>query len=472
MKAGAAGSGQSKGQGFRIGKVICILLTVSLIAGAVSPVSAAPGSDSWNEAAISDLVRDTAAWLQKTVADPMISTVGGEWTIIGLCRCGALVPQSYYDLYYGNVASELKEKQGKLTSTKYTEYSRLILALTAAGRDVTRVEGYNLLEGLADYNQVIKQGINGPIFALIALDSHDYAIPELSGAQALTTRQKLIDYILSREVVSAEGTRGGFALTGDIPDPDLTGMALQALARYQNQPAVKAATDRALTAISKQQLGNGGFSRWGSEDSETLAQMITGLCALGIDPATDQRFLKTDAAGRSSSMIDALLTYQVSGGGFEHTRNSGINLMAAEQSLYALTAYDRLLKGKTALYDMRDVSIDGIKVLLNGATLTFDQPPVNIDGRVLAPLRGIFEAMGADIVWDPISMTVTAAKGNRIIVLAIGSKTAYVDGKPVSLDVPGRIINGRTLVPVRFISESLDADVGWVRETKTVVITK
>lgn len=453
-------------------RTLSLIVAVGMAITWAIPTSHATEPSSWTSAEIHAVVSETGNYIKKAVTSPGISSIGGEWAVLGLARSGATVNERYYEDYYSRVVQELTEKQGKLTSTKYTEYSRLILALTAIGRDVRNVGGYNLLEKLADYNQVIKQGVNGPIFALIALDSHAYEIPVLSGVPVQTTRDKLIQYILSKEIVTEQGVRGGFALTGTLADPDLTGMAFQALAPYRSKPEVEAAIQRAITALSKQQLTNGGFVRWGSEDSETLAQMITGLSALGIDPSADPNFVKVDPNGKKYSLVDALMEYRLPTGGFRHVIDQEENQMATEQSFYALTALDRFLAGKSALYDMKDVAIEGIRVTLDGRVLGFDQPPVNVSGRVLVPLRVIFQEMGAVIQWDQSTQTVTATKGTHTIILTIGSSTATVEGVKVTLDVPGKLINNRTMVPVRFIAQGLSAKVDWSQTTQTVIITQ
>jgi len=113
----------------------------------------------------------------------------------------------------------------------------------------------------------------------------------------------------------------------------------------------------------------------------------------------------------------------------------------------------------------------GVKVLVNEKELSFDVPPVIEEGRTLVPLRAIFEALGAEVDWDGDTKTVTATKGAITISLTIGEKTAYKNGGAVVLDVPGRIIEGRTLVPLRFVSEALGAEVEWEASTRTVTIT-
>jgi hypothetical protein len=112
----------------------------------------------------------------------------------------------------------------------------------------------------------------------------------------------------------------------------------------------------------------------------------------------------------------------------------------------------------------------GISVQLDGRNLYFDQPPAMIDGRLLVPLRGIFEALSADVLYDASTRSIKATKGTTVVQLQLGSRTALIDGRTVYLDVPADTVGGRTMVPLRFVSESLGADVKWSGATKTVVI--
>lgn len=309
--------------------------------------------------AVQQQIQDTAAFMQKTIPNPVVASIGGEWTVLGLARSGVKVPDEYYAKYYANLEKTLKDKSGKLHHVKYTEYDRVILALTSIGKNIDNVAGYDLREPLADFDTLIKQGINGPIFALIALDSKHYDIPIVQGVKTQTTRELLIDFILKREI---DG--GGWAL-GEKPsaaDPDITAMAIQGLAPYYSTNAeVKAAVDRGLAWLSKVQAADGGFASWGSINSESIAQVIVALTSLGIDPHTDARFIKN-----GNSAVDALLSYAVPGGGFYHVKPGGtgnggakpgeVDPMATDQAMYALVAYDRFVKGQNRLYDMTDVT--------------------------------------------------------------------------------------------------------------------
>jgi hypothetical protein len=111
-----------------------------------------------------------------------------------------------------------------------------------------------------------------------------------------------------------------------------------------------------------------------------------------------------------------------------------------------------------------------IKVQVDQHALSFDQPPIEKNGRVLVPLRAIFETLGAKVGWDAKTQTVTATKGDKVITLKIGSRVAKINGSTKNLDQAALEMNGRTLVPVRFISESLGEIVNWDDKMQTVII--
>ena len=274
-----------------------------------------------------------------------ISSIGGEWLVIGMARGNCSVTKNYYSDYKEKVIDIIKEKDGVLSSSKYSEYSRVILALTSIGADVTDVGGYNLLSYLSDFSKVKRQGINGPVWALIALDSNNYAIPKGDSTDT-ATREKLIDYILGKEL-----STGGWTMAGNTPDPDVTAMAITALSKYYNsKKEVKTAVDKGITALSDIQKSSGNFSSGGVVNCESVAQVIVGLSSLGINPDKDKRFICD-----GKSLVDVLLNFSVSGGGFAHQKGGEYNQMATEQGFYALVAYERLLRDKTSLFDMTDV---------------------------------------------------------------------------------------------------------------------
>ena len=112
-----------------------------------------------------------------------------------------------------------------------------------------------------------------------------------------------------------------------------------------------------------------------------------------------------------------------------------------------------------------------IQVLLDSKPLSFDTAPINEGGRILVPMRHIFEALGATVDWDPTSKTATAIRNDRTVRLQIGAREAFINDQAYKLDVPGKIVGGRTLAPLRFVGEAFGADVKWDGATQTVIIT-
>lgn len=292
------------------------------------------------------IYKTTGDYLAK-LGTPGVGSIGGEWMALGLARSGRTVPEGYYDAVVKYVKDNI-DSNGRLDKNKATENARIILALTAIGKDVTNVDGHDLLAGLNEMSYLSKQGINGAIFTLIALDSHSYT------PAGDVTRDKLVQAILNAQISGD----GGWSLDGKNADVDMTAMAIQALAAYyKSNSSAKKAVDKGLSWLSSVQQNDGGFTSWGAANSESCAQVIVALTALGIDPAKDSRFIKNGV-----SVLDALCSFAVNGGGFKHlATETSANGMATEQGFYALVAYYRLLNGQTSLYDMTDVKLEGVK---------------------------------------------------------------------------------------------------------------
>lgn len=178
----------------------------------------------------------------------------------------------------------------------------------------------------------------------------------------------LINHILEEEVKG-----GGWSIYG-AADTDVTAMAIQALAPYyKTNSAVKAAVDRGLTVLSNKQEADGGFGTWGTSTSESCAQVVVALSAMGIDANTDKRFVKN-----GKSALQGLLNYAISTGGFKHVSNLGYDQMATEQGYYALTAYSRFKNGENSLYDMTDVPVQSDHEKANEVIKAIDNLPETV----------------------------------------------------------------------------------------------
>lgn len=275
---------------------------------------------------------DTEATLREVKENTDISSltyapIGGEWSVLYLVKSGVAKP-SEFGAYKEKIAELLKTTQGEPDKRKYTSYSRLILALNALGSDPKNIEGYDLYSKLEDYEKVISQGLNGAVFALIALNNGNISTP---------VKERYISYILSRQK-----SDGGFSLM-DESEPDVTAMVLQSLAPFTYKEDVKEAVNKALDYLSKAQLENGGYEAYGSETSEYTSQVIIALTALNIDPQEDERFIK------NASLIDNIYSYRTKKG-FAHTPWGETNAMATEQACCALTSYKLFKEGKGCIY--------------------------------------------------------------------------------------------------------------------------
>ena len=302
-------------------KLLSLLLCVIITLGVAPSVTAA------------DI--DTAGdYVLENTKNPTVAAIGGEWAVVGLAR-GEKADGEYFEKYYENAVAYVKSKDGILHSRKYTEYSRVIIAVTAIGKDATNVGGYDLTKPLSNFDKTVWQGINGAIFALIALDSGNYKCE---------IRESYVDYVLERQLAD-----GGWALSGESADSDVTAMALQALAKYTDRKDVNEAVEKALALMSKKQLASGGFATYGEETAESAAQMVVALTELGIS-LDDGRFVKN---GRT--VLDAMLAFSLPSGGFKHIKGqTTADGMASEQCFYALVAAERANAGKNSLYRMSD----------------------------------------------------------------------------------------------------------------------
>lgn len=270
---------------------------------------------------------------------------GDEWLIIALSRNGNLSSEQAQS-YLNDLAQHLKQTNGVLSTNKYTEYSRTILALSALGIDAQNFHGYNLLLPLADFEKVCYQGINGPIFALLALDSRNYSLPQNTSSSGQATRELYLEYILS-----AQTPDGGWNLAADpqkSANTDLTAMALQALSKYQNRSDVTTATQKALTYLAKNQDKSGAYSSDGIINAESTAQVIIALCELNLNP--QEYFTTTNEA----NMVDALLSFNTKDGFKHRLNNQTVDALATEQSLCALAALNRYANHSSSLYRMTD----------------------------------------------------------------------------------------------------------------------
>lgn len=275
---------------------------------------------------------------------------GNEWVILTMARADEL-PKEWADAYYASVEDTVKSlKSAKLDSTYATTNAKVVLTLSAIGKNPSNVAGYNLLAPLADMNYINKQGVNAAIYALLAFDAKDYTIPKAQENEEQTTREALIQCVLDAELET-----GGWDWSGIQADPDFTAMAIQALTPYYTTNGdVKAAVDRGLQALSDIQNPDGSFSSWGVQNSCSTAQVLLALSGIGINPATDSRFIKN-----GYTIFQGLGDFYVAGSGFRYDFSSPTaDGYSTAQVSQALVAYDRLINQEKSFYDMQDVVME------------------------------------------------------------------------------------------------------------------
>ena len=305
-------------------------------------------------------------------------TTLADWYVLGLSRSGAEEDYASYRFALAQTVEERYKTSGGLDPSKATEWHRIILSTLASGGNPKKAGIRGQIDLVADgvYNRADnegngilgKQGINGYIWGLIALDSCFYAVPE----EAFYTREELLLNILNRQ-----NADGGWSLSGDRSDVDMTAMALQALAPYKNseqvysyqnkklypdgktvEKKVYTCIEEALRFLSEEQQEDGGYASEGIPNSESTAQVLLALCALGMDPLKEKDFIKN-----GNTVLEGILKYRNADGGFLHSlvdssenqaslaaRSDG---MAGAQALNGLTALLRLWRnlGGSAISD-------------------------------------------------------------------------------------------------------------------------
>lgn len=345
-------------------------------------------------------------------------TTAGDWYPFALGRYGRADNLRGYLAVVSDRVSARYRESGRLHAYKATEWHRIALAVSASGgnpRQVGKGPDGSPIDLIADgtYHRgntvsLGRQGINGWIWGLIALDSGRYEVP----ADAHDTRDDII-----REILSQQLPDGGFALSGSSSDPDMTAMAIQALSPYYTggkaysytqkktkksvTKTVHQAVDEALQTLSSLQEADGGFVSWGTKNVESACQTAVALCCLGIDPESDSRFIKN-----GKTLLDAIFAYRMPDGGFCHSftydpdnpssKPDQSNSMASEQVLYTLVAVHRLRNGMRSLYDLRPEWPASLKNQISSLEAKINALPKN-------PSRGEISALFAAYKAIPVS---------------------------------------------------------------------
>ena len=309
----------------RIGSLVLAVVLLVSLAGCGKPKT------------LEGQIQQTANALGKRVE---LESSEDGWAAIALAKAGKRMDETAYLDTLEQEVAECYERDGGLSDYKATEYHRIALTMLALGGDPEQIQGKNgttinlVADGTWNFpgGSPGLQGSNGLIYALLLLDAGDYEPP----ADKAQLRKEYVEELLSYQKES-----GAFCLDNSLSgDIDITAMAVQALAPYEENEA-KEAVMRALNWLADRMTEDGGFIYEDSDSSESSSQMILALCALGRDPAEDEQFRKN-----GTDLLTGLDRYRLKNGMYVHTTEGGKeNKMATWQALLALEAVERLRTG-------------------------------------------------------------------------------------------------------------------------------
>ncbi|WP_151733204.1 S-layer homology domain-containing protein [Paenibacillus tengchongensis] len=345
---------------------LAFLLIVAMFGSALAPAGQADAAEAAAAPAkvsVSEAVYSAAEYI-------LGGGVQSDWQAIGLVKAGYKADASYLDKL------EAKVKEAKGTFTRATDTARTVLAVKALGADPEQFGGYNLIAKLYSHDKIAGQTLNNAVYALLALDSGSYSIPD----SAAWTKAKLLGEILAKQ-----NTDGGFALTGGASDPDMTAMALTALAAHKDDAKAVSAGERAAAWLSSALDAGGGYG----DSSESVAQAIIALSSFGIDP-TGAEYAKD-----GTELVGKLLSYRNADGGFAHNTGGSSNTLSTEQALLALAAFGSFGQNGGKLYDLSHAAavnpLVRVSVAIEGPEAALGQANVYA-GNVLTALERAAQA--------------------------------------------------------------------------------
>ncbi|CAG9614336.1 hypothetical protein BACCIP111899_03563 [Bacillus rhizoplanae] len=304
------------------------------------PGTGKPDATKPQEPTTGDVTKKVDGAIVKTAQKMMKDGIDSDWVVIGLTQSGQEVSKEIKSNYLQSLEERIKEKENRFSST---ELARTILAVSAVEGDPTNIASNNLISKLYNFEKI--DSITGYTFSLLALDTKKYDVP----ADAKWNRDTLVNAILK-----SQHTDGGWAYMGKLEEPsdaDVTGMVFSALAPYQDQAEVKQALDKAKQYLASIQTDKGGFTSGGVENANSVAEVVLGLAAAGIDPTS------TTYTKNNYNAVQNLLSYQLENGGFKWLPNdTEEDSMATEQAMLALVQYKNYLNGKGSIFDWTNAS--------------------------------------------------------------------------------------------------------------------
>ncbi len=392
-------------------------------------------------------------------------------------------------------------------------YSLLVMTLLAAGQDPQNYRGQNLVEQLQAAqlpygkfaDNIDRSGTGGSgeqvllnthVWAVLALHAAGTECPDATKAKEWLKDQQHLDGGFNWNMLDASS------------DSDSTGMALTALGLLGEKPD-SPSVQKAVNYLKLAQDNNGAFTSWGAVNPESCSYVIEGLTAVGIDP-TGSEWTKP-----GGSMVNAILSYRLPDGSFEHIKGGGSNPMATEQSLigladvyYGNTLIERLLQKQNHIQHQKNqgqqnsqnqtqnqlndqnqnqnqyprtvkfiLGKTGYEVTAGGhkQVLDADAAPLLENDRTFVPVRYLALALGipeSSISWLPDTQTVVLGHNGTTVTMAIGDNVIYINNQPRPMDVVPLIKPpGRTYLPARYVAEAFGYQVSWHGQEPTVIIT-
>lgn len=306
--------------------VISCFLTVFLLITGTIPVFAENDRDTISDA--QNIIDGISAWnLQQSGAGAFQEWIDGsltenagltsEWYILALRQSGD------YDFssYESALLDYLKNNKVSSASTRL-KYALVLCAVGSTDEYITT----------ALDDSIGVQGIMSWIFGLHLMNNG-------------VVSEKYLSSECVETILSLQHDDGGWSLTGENSEVDVTAMTVQALACYYDDKAVRASVDSAIEFLASCQLDDGGYSSYGVGNPESAAQVLVALSSVGIDCAADERFIKNDC-----TLIDGILKYRLADGSFCHINGGDYNYMATVQTFYSMIAYIRMTEEKSPLY--------------------------------------------------------------------------------------------------------------------------
>ncbi len=300
-------------------------------------------------------------------------TFGDEWSIYTLMRDGQTLPKQKLDNYYDDVVTTVRAWNDNILAT---EVERTAIALNIMGKDITNIDGVNLVELICNHPNLTKQGGNSLAWALIALDMNNTAIP----ADMKWSRERMVT-----ELLAYQNADGGFGLDqSGTSGIDMTAMSIQALARYQKRDDVATAIDSGIAYLAKAAGKNLNLG-----NSESIAQVIITLAVLNRDIVAEPGF-----GDEMENIMSALSEYMIENEGFKHDKNGKVDKMATAQAMQALCAYERFLNGESSYWDLRGTGpIDDPAAKVSSMIAALPEQVSAADAELIQQVRDAYNAL-------------------------------------------------------------------------------